>query len=68
MRERASVMNRLQKVLEAANIKLASVTKTGSVSAREMLEAMVAGKAIQWPWQGWRVGGCEPNGANWNKR
>ncbi len=45
VRERASVMNRLQKVLEAANIKLASVTKTGSVSAREMLEAMVAGES-----------------------
>lgn len=45
VRERASVMNRLQKVLETANIKLASVTKAGSVSAREMLEAMVAGES-----------------------
>jgi transposase len=45
VRERASVMNRLQKVLEAANIKLASVTKTGGVSARDMLEAMVAGES-----------------------
>jgi len=45
VRERASVTNRLQKVLEAANIKLASVTKAGGVSAREMLEAMVAGES-----------------------
>jgi transposase len=45
VRERASVLNRVQKVLEAANIKLASVTKVGGVSAREMLEAMVAGES-----------------------
>jgi len=44
--ERASVVNRLQKVLEGANIKLASVASdvTG-VSARAMLEAIVAGQA-----------------------
>ena len=45
VRERASVLNRVQKVLEAANIKLASVTKVGGVSAREMLAAMVAGES-----------------------
>jgi transposase len=45
VRERASVLNRVQKVLEGANIKLASVTKVGGVSAREMLEAMVAGES-----------------------
>lgn len=44
--ERAAVVNRLQKVLEGANIKLASVASdvTG-VSARAMLEAIVAGQA-----------------------
>jgi transposase len=43
--ERASVVNRMQKVLEWANIKLASVVSdiTG-VSARAMLEALVAGQ------------------------
>ena len=44
IRDRASVINRLQKVLEWANIKLASVVRDISgVSARAMLKAMVAG-------------------------
>lgn len=44
VRERASEVNRLQKVLEDANIKLASVASdiTG-VSARAMLQALVGG-------------------------
>ncbi len=44
IRERASVINRLQKVLEWANLKLASVVSDiGGVSARAMLKALVAG-------------------------
>ena len=44
VQERARVINRLQDVLEDANIKLASVvTDIRGVSARSMLEAMVAG-------------------------
>ncbi len=45
VRDRARSVNRLQKVLEAANIKLASVVSdmTGA-SARLMLEALVAGQ------------------------
>lgn len=43
--ERADVVNRLQKVLEDANIKLGSVVSNVSgVSARAMLEALVAGE------------------------
>jgi transposase len=43
---RASVANRIQKVLEDANIKLASVaTNVLGVSGRAMLEALVAGQA-----------------------
>jgi transposase len=43
--ERASVVNRMQKVLEWANIKLASVaTDITGVSARAMLEALLAGQ------------------------
>jgi transposase len=46
IQERASVVNRLQKVLEWANIKLASVvTDISGVSARAMLEALVAGES-----------------------
>ena len=45
VQERAAAVNRLQKTLEGANIKLASVVSdvTG-VSAREMLEKLVAGE------------------------
>jgi transposase len=43
--ERASVVNRMQKVLEWANIKLASVvTDITGVSARAMLQALVDGQ------------------------
>jgi transposase len=45
VRERTAVVNRLQKVLEGANIKLASVTKATGVSVREMVEAMVKGES-----------------------
>lgn len=45
VRERARVINRLQKVLEWANIKLASVvTDITGVSARRMLQAIVDGQ------------------------
>ncbi|GAC1542138.1 MAG: IS110 family transposase [Herpetosiphon sp.] len=44
VRERASVINRLQKPLESANIKLASViSDVTGVSGRAMLDALVAG-------------------------
>ncbi len=43
-RERAAEINRLQKTLEGANIKLAAVaTNVVGVSGRAMLEAMIAG-------------------------
>jgi len=46
VQERARVINRVQKVLENANIKLASVaTDVLGVSRRRMLEALVVGKA-----------------------
>jgi transposase len=45
VQERASVVNRMQKVLEWANIKLAAVaTDVTGVSARAMLEALVGGQ------------------------
>ncbi|HJZ46355.1 MAG TPA: IS110 family transposase [Roseiflexaceae bacterium] len=45
VQERASVVNRMQKVLEWANIKLASVvTDITGVSARKMLQALVEGQ------------------------
>src|SRR5215207_807987 len=45
VQERASVVNRMQKVLEWANIKLASVvTDVTGVSARAMLQALLDGQ------------------------
>ena len=46
VRERATLVNRVQKVLESANIKLASVaTDVTGVSGRAMLQALVEGQA-----------------------
>ena len=46
VRERATLVNRVQKVLESANIKLASVaTDVLGVSGRAMLEAIIEGQA-----------------------
>jgi transposase len=46
VRERADTINRLHKVLEDANIKLAAVaTDIVGVSARQMLEALLAGES-----------------------
>jgi len=46
VRERATLINRVQKVLESANIKLASVASdVMGVSGRAMLEALIAGNA-----------------------
>jgi transposase len=46
VRERSAEINRLQKTLEGANIKLAGVASSlGGRSAREMLEALVAGES-----------------------
>jgi transposase len=46
IRERATLVNRVQKVLESANIKLASVASDVlGVSGRAMLEALIAGEA-----------------------
>jgi transposase len=46
IKERATLINRLQKALESANIKLASVvTNIEGVSGRAMLEALIEGTA-----------------------
>lgn len=46
VRERATLVNRVQKVLESANIKLSSVaTNVMGVSGRAMLAALIAGSA-----------------------
>ena len=57
VRDRARTVNRLQKVLEAANIKLASVVSDiDGVSARLMLEGLVAGQRDTSSWPAWPRG------------
>ena len=58
VQERARVVNRLQKVLEDANIKLAGVaTDILGVSGRAMLEALVEGRPTRSSWPSWPRGG-----------
>ena len=60
VRERAAVANRIQKVLEDANIKLASVaTDVLGVSGRAMIAALIARRGRPGrSWPSWRGGGC----------
>ena len=53
--QHAQVLNRIQKVLEGANIKLGSVaSKINGVSCREMLGEIVGAIRTQWRWPAWR--------------
>jgi transposase len=57
--ERKSEVNRVQKVLEDANIKLASVASdVMGVSARAMLAELVKGQRARLPWPGWPKVDC----------
>jgi transposase len=54
VRERGAIVNRIQKVLEDANIKLASVvTDILGVSGRAMLEHICKGEVDAKFWQAW---------------
>lgn len=68
VREKASVVNRLQKVLEWANVKLASVvTDVMGVSARKMLSAIVEGQDDAGTLAELAVGACVENSCSWSK-
>jgi transposase len=59
VRHRATACNRIQKVLEDANIKLAGVAADIlGVSGRAMLRALVAGSRTRRRWRSWRGAGC----------
>jgi len=69
IRERTNLINRLQKTLEGANIKLASVaSNVVGLSARAMLAALIAGQADAATMADLPKGACPPNGSNWRKR
>ena len=60
--ERTRIVNRIHKVLEDANVKLASVASDVlGVSGREMLAALVAGEQIRMHWPSWPAGDCKPS-------
>ena len=66
IRDRARTMNRLQQVLEAANIKLASVVSDiDGVSARLMLEGLVAGRETPSSWPVWPRADSRRSTRNW---
>ena len=67
VRERAAEVNRLQKTLEGANIKLATVASDSwAPSGREMLAALVAGTTNPRAWPSWRWGGCGRSCRSWS--
>jgi transposase len=59
MRERGAIINRMQKVLEDANIKLTSVgTDILGVSGRAMLRHICKGEAMRTCWRASLAAGC----------
>ena len=69
VRERAAVSNRIQKVLEDANIKLASVaTDVLGVSGRAMIAALIGGETTRTSWPNWPGGGCGGRSRNCSRR
>ncbi len=56
--QRSHEVQRVQKVLEGANVKLSDVaTDIMGVSGRAMLRAMIEGEQSPRPWPRWRMGG-----------
>jgi hypothetical protein len=59
-REQTSYVQRLQKILEEANIKLDSViSDIVGVSGRCMIEALIAVRLTPFGWPIWLIGGSE---------
>jgi transposase len=64
---RSAERNRLLKLLESANIQLASVARdVFGASGRLMLEALVEGKATLRKWPGWPKNNCARRSPNWS--
>ncbi len=59
IQQRTSELQRLAKVLEDSGIKIDSVaSKLTTLSARDMIEALIAGNATPRYWRTWRAEGC----------
>jgi hypothetical protein len=64
--DRAREADRVQKIFETANIKLASVvTDVLGVSARAMLKALIGGTIPSRPSPSWHSGGCAGSARPW---
>jgi hypothetical protein len=69
VQERAAEVNRIQKVLEGGNIKLASVARDiMGVSGARCWMPLWLDKPIRKRWQNWQKGGCERSSHNCSKR
>lgn len=68
VRERATVVNRMQKVLEWANLKLAAVvTDVTGVSARQMSRRSSRAKPMSASWPIWPRDACARSGPRWSR-
>jgi len=67
VRERSSHIQRIQKTLEDANIKLDSVvTNILGLSGRRIIEALIApARPFPRPWRRWPIAASKPPPANW---
>jgi hypothetical protein len=68
-RQQSSHIQRLQKTLEGANIKLDSViTDIVGKSGRAMIQALIAGETIRSSWRPWRIGASRLHPRNCARR
>jgi hypothetical protein len=68
VRDRTQVLNRLQKILEDANLKLTAVdSDINGVSALEMLRALVVGTTDPKRWLDLRAASCAKRRPNWKR-
>ena len=66
--ERSREANRIQKLLEGANIKLSSVaTDVLGASGRAMLAAMASGRRTRSGWRSWPRADSGSGAVNWNR-
>jgi transposase len=69
IRERVTLINRVQKRLEDAHIKLAAVaSEIMGVSGRAILAALIGGIPIPRRWRSWPQAACAPHGNRWPTR
>jgi transposase len=69
IREHAREKQRLEKILEDAQIKLSAVVSDlFGVSGRAMTEALIAGQRTPGRWHGWPAAPCATRPGSWKRR